>query len=236
MEHRHTRRIRIAIVDIHPIFRDAVKRLLEAEADFDVIAEGSSTGEALRIANVERPDVLLLDVAPPKVDGLAVLASLPHGGTRVILLTAEIGEDDIVRAVQLGARGVVLKGSSAHFLIEGIRAVMAGRYVIGSDVLDDLARALSTMRVRAIPPFGLTPREFEIAMAVVAGASNRHVAQALSISVQTVKHHLTNIFEKTGVSTRLELMVFAVNHELLNPAARRLADQPDHNAAKEVSQ
>ncbi len=236
MEHRHRRRIRIAIVDIHPIFRDAVRQLFEAEEDFDVVAEGSSTDEALRIASVERPDVLLLDVAPPKVDGLAVLARYPRAATRVILLTAEIGEDDIVRALQLGARGVVLKGSSARFLIEGIRAVMAGRCVIGSDVIEDLAHALSATQAKAVPPYGLTPREFEILTAVVAGASNRRAAGALSISVQTVKHHLTNIFEKTGVSTRLELMVFALNHELLNPRARRLPDQPGQNGAKGVSQ
>jgi two-component system, NarL family, nitrate/nitrite response regulator NarL len=233
MEQRHPKpRIRIAIVDIHPIFRDALKHLFELEPDFDVVGEGTSTVDALRIASVTRPDVLLLDVAPPKVDGLAVLARFPHGATRVILLAAAIVEDDIVRALQLGARGVVLKGSATRFLIDGIRAVMNERYVIGSDVLDDLAHALATTRTPVAPPFRLTRREFEISMAVAAGATNREVAHNLSISVQTVKHHLTNIFEKTGVSTRLELMVFAVNHDFITRGGRR---PPRSGHAKEVS-
>ncbi len=229
--HRRTR-IRIALVDIHPIFRDALRQVLAGEADFDVIAEGASTADALRVASVERPDVLLLDVAPPKVDGLAVLARLPHAATRVILLTAGIDDDDIVRAFQCGARGVVLKESSTRFLIDGIRAVMEGRYVIGSDVIEDLARALSATQAKVVPPCGLTPREFEISIAVAAGARNRQVAEALSISVQTVKHHLTSIFEKTGVSTRLELMVFAVHYELVAQGGRRL---PHHSTPKGVS-
>jgi two-component system nitrate/nitrite response regulator NarL len=233
MEQRHRMsRIRIAIVDIHPIFRDALKRLFDLEPDFDVVGEGASTVDALRIASAARPDVLLLDVAPPKVDGLAVLARLPNATTRVILLTAAIVEDDIVRALQLGARGVVLKGSTTRCLIDGIRAVTHGRYVVGGGVIDDLAHALSTTRSRVGSPFGLTPREFEISMAVAAGAPNREVAQNLSISVQTVKHHLTNIFEKTGVSTRLELMVFAVNHDFITRGGRR---PPLSGHAKEVS-
>lgn len=233
MEQRHRMpRIRIAIVDIHPIFRDALKRLFDLEPDFDVVGEGATTVDALRIASATQPDVLLLDVAPPKVDGLAVLARFPNATTRVILLTAAIVEDDIVRALQLGARGVVLKGSTTRFLIDGIRAVRHGRYVVGSDVIDDLAHALSTTRPQVGSPFGLTPREFEISMAVAAGAPNREVAQNLSISIQTVKHHLTNIFEKTGVSTRLELMVFAVSHDFITRGGRR---PPLSRHSKEVS-
>jgi len=230
MEQRHrTPRIRIAIVDRHPIFRDALKRLFELEPDFNVVGEGASTVDALRIVSATRPDVLLLDVAPPKVDGLAVLARFPQATTRVILLAAAIGEDDVVRALQLGARGVILKGSTTRFLIDGIRAVRDGRYVVGSDVIENLAHVLSTTRAQVRTPFGLTPREFEISVTVAAGATNREVAQNLSISIQTVKHHLTNIFEKTRVSTRLELMVFAINHDFISG---RRSPVPEH--AKEA--
>jgi len=207
-------RIRIAIVDDHPIFREGLKHLLETHAEFEVVGEGVDGEEALRVVRLMRPDVLLLDLAMLRRDGVDTLSDLPPDATRVILLTAAMDAEHVLRAVQLGARGVVSKESPTQFLIDGIRRVMEGKYVIGSDVVDDFAQVLSRLTAAPLRPYGLTARELEIATAVANGECNREVAQRLSISPQTVKGHLTRIFDKTGVSTRLELALFAIDHGL----------------------
>ena len=207
-------RIRVALIDDHPIFGEGLKRLLEAHPELEVVGEGVDGEEALRIVREMHPDVLLLDFAMPGRDGVDTLSDLPPGAARVILLTAAIGAEDILLAVQRGARGVVSKESPAQFLIDGIHRVMEGKYVIGSAVFDDFAEVLSHLAAAPPRPYGLTPRELEIATAVADGEGNREVARRLSISPQTVKHHLTRIFDKTGVSTRLELALFVIEHGL----------------------
>jgi DNA-binding NarL/FixJ family response regulator len=217
---REESRIRVAIVDDHPIFRDGLRHLLESHARFEVVSEGADGMDAQRIVRDCCPDVLLLDFAMPNLNGLDALATLSPEAARVIVLTAAIDAEDVLRAVQLGARGVVLKESASRFLIDGIIRVMEGKYVIGSDVVGDLAHALSRLSRPRSRPFGLTPRELEIAVAVADGVANRDVAQRLGISLQTVKHHLTNIFVKTGVSTRLELALFAIDQGLVKRSSR----------------
>jgi two-component system, NarL family, nitrate/nitrite response regulator NarL len=207
-------RIRVAIVVDHPIFREGLKHLLETYAEFEVVGEGVDGEEALRVVRLTRPDVLLLDLAMLRRDGVDTLSDFPPDATRVILLTAAMDAEHVLLAVQLGARGVVSKESPTQFLIDGIRSVMEGKYVIGSDVVDDFAQVLSRLTAVPLRPYGLTPRELEIATAVANGECNREVAQRLSISPQTVKGHLTRIFDKTGVSTRLELALFAIDHGL----------------------
>ena len=138
------------------------------------------------------------------------------------MLTAAIERAQIVEALQLGARGIVLKESATQLLLKSIRSVMAGQYWVGNESVSDL---VTTLRDLMVPPreearkktFGLTPRELEIISAIVAGYTNKDIAEKFSISEQTVKHHLTNIFDKLGVSNRLELALFAVNHHLFVP-------------------
>jgi len=157
----------------------------------------------------------------PRVPGLEALAELARSSTpvRTVLLTAAIERAQIVEALQLGARGIVLKESATQLLLKSIRSVMAGQYWVGHESVSDLVATLRDLMAPAAgeerkKTFGLTPRELEIVSTIVAGYTNKDIAQKFSISEQTVKHHLTNIFDKLGVSNRLELALFAVNHHL----------------------
>jgi two-component system, NarL family, nitrate/nitrite response regulator NarL len=214
--------IRLVIADDHPIFRDGLRRLLEAEPDLKVIGEARDGAEAVKLARQLKPDIMLLDLAMPKHPGLEALRELSNGGAnsvRVILLTAAAEKKEIVEALQLGARGVVLKDSATQLLLKAIHTVMAGEYWVGRESVSNLVQYLRTL-VQASgedakqKKFGLTPRELEIVSAVVAGFANKEIAEYFKISEDTVKHHLSNIFDKLGVSTRLELALFAVNQSL----------------------
>ncbi len=208
--------VRIAIADDHPIFRDGLRRLLESESGFTVVAEAADGLEAIRMTQDVGPDVLLLDVAMPRMGGVEALTGLQSTATRVVLLTAGIDPGDLLRAIQLGARGVVLKESVTRQLIDGIYRVMDGKYLIGSGIADDLAHAVRQVETPATRKYGLTARELEIVASIVAGASNRDIADRLGISLQTVKHHLTNVFDKTGASSRLELALLALRQGLVD--------------------
>jgi len=214
--------IRIVIADDHPIFRDGLRRLLESESDMKVVGEACDGHEAVKLATEIKPDILLLDLAMPHHTGLDALRDLNASGggaVRIILLTAAVEKKQMVEALQLGARGVVLKDSATQLLLKSIHAVMAGEYWVGRDSVSNLVQYLrnlmqSTNEETKQRKFGLTPRELEIVSAVVAGYANREIAEYFKISEDTVKHHLSNIFDKLGVSTRLELALFAVNQGL----------------------
>lgn len=214
--------VRILVADDHPIFRDGLRKLLEAEKDFQVIGEASDGGEAIEMAERLKPDVLLLDLAMPRVPGLEAVRKLRDSveAIRVIVLTAAIDREQIVDALHHGVRGVVLKESATQLLLKSIRCVMDGQYWVGRESVSDLVRIIRDLT--AIPEQGtrkrsynLTPRELDIISAIVDGYTNKDIAEKFSIAEQTVKHHLGNIFDKLGVSNRLELALFAVNHQLL---------------------
>jgi two-component system nitrate/nitrite response regulator NarL len=225
MDNKTSAAIRIVIADDHPIFRDGLKRLLEAERELKVIGEACDGVEAVKLARQFKPEVLLLDLAMPRRPGLEALREMSSDSSsvRVILLTAAVERQQIVEALQLGARGVVLKDSATQILLKSIRAVMSGEYWVGRESVSNLVQYLRTLIDSANTPaqkkkYGLTPRELEIISAVVAGYANKEIAQHFKISEDTVKHHLSNIFDKLGVSTRLELALFAVNQSLpFNP-------------------
>jgi DNA-binding NarL/FixJ family response regulator len=156
----------------------------------------------------------------PVTTGLEALRELStmNAPTRTLLIATEVGDSDVVEALQLGARGVVMKQSASELMFKSIRTVMAGQYWVGRECMGDI---IESMRRRAEPgpqasrpSFGLTMRELEIVSTVVAGYPNADIAQKFAISVKTVKHHLTNIFQKLGVANRLEMALFAVHHRL----------------------
>jgi two-component system, NarL family, nitrate/nitrite response regulator NarL len=216
-----TKSIRILIADDHAIFRDGLRRLLESEAGLEVVGEAVNGDEVVTLARQLKPDIILLDLAMPARSGLEALRLLsePPNTTRVILLTALIEREQIVEALQLGARGIVLKESATQILLKSIRHVMEGEIWVGRESVQDLLKLLSDLQEPMSAPrrkekFGLTPRELEIVSAIVKGSSNKAIAGQFAISEQTVKNHLSSIFDKMGVSNRLELALKAVKYQL----------------------
>jgi len=222
MDNTRSQSISILIADDHPIFRDGLRRLLESERGFRVVGEACDGVEAVDFVRRLKPEILLLDLAMPRRHGLEALREISNshaGPVRVILLTAAAEREQIVEALQLGARGVVLKDCGTEILMRSIRSVLAGEYWVGREPVSNLMQYLrglmdSSTKISRQKRFGLTPRELDIVSAVVAGFANKEIAEHFKISEDTVKHHLSNIFDKTGVSTRLELALFAVNQAL----------------------
>jgi two-component system, NarL family, nitrate/nitrite response regulator NarL len=211
---------RVLIADDHPIFRAGLRRLLETQDDFDVVGEACDGNEAVALARSLGPDLLLLDLAMPRANGIDVLRSLAAERiqTRTILLAASIDAPDRTIALRLGAAGMLLKTSATELLFRCVRAVMAGEYWVERDTVESLIEAFARLEASgaepARRPFGLTPREMEVVAQIASGASNKDIALQLGLSEETVKHHVTKIFEKTGQSSRVELALFAAHHGL----------------------
>jgi two-component system nitrate/nitrite response regulator NarL len=213
--------IRIVIADDHPVVRIGVKNMLQSDAGLDVIGEASDGDEAITGTLELLPDILLLDLQMPRLPGLEAMRAIMSGSpsVKILLLTSTITTQQIIEALQIGARGIVLKDALADHLTTAIRAVSSGDYWIGGKRVVNLVGALHELMQQAAVPerktYGLTPRELEVVGCIVEGCSNRDIAKQFSISEETVKRHLSNIFDKTGVSTRLELALFAIAHQLV---------------------
>jgi two-component system, NarL family, nitrate/nitrite response regulator NarL len=218
-----TQQVRLVVADDHPIIRDGLRRLLEEEPDYKVVGEAQDGAEAIELVRQLKPDILLLDLLMPKLQGMEALRELSVRGAsapvRIIVLTAAIETSQIVEALQLGARGIVLKDAATELLVKAVRTVHAGDHWVQRAKVSNLVQHLQTLTQAAQDEtkgntFGLTPRELEVVSTVVAGFQNKEIAAYWEMAEDTVKHHLGNIFDKLGVSTRLELALFAVNHRL----------------------
>ena len=215
-----TTKIRVLIADDQTISRCGLRKLLETQSDFDIVGEATDAAEAVRRTHDLKPDVLLVALSTHDWSGLDVLSELTGSTVRTILLTTAIDTADTVKFLHVGARGVVLKDSPMHLLFKSIRCVFRGEIWLGRDAMLDVVQALSALNhQRAEAPSScLTAREKDVLTLVVSGNTNKDTARKLSISEDTVKHHLTSIFDKTGASNRLELALFAIHHHFVgNP-------------------
>jgi len=208
-------RIRLLIADDHQLFRESLRRLLETDPQIDVVGEAPNGREAIRLAVTLQPDILLLDLNMPEMPGLAVLRELSRKpiGVRTLLLVADADDSDIVDALELGACGVLMKHSATELLFRSLRAVMAGECWVGRDRVGHLVDKIRDRAVpetaRRAPASTFTPRQLDILSAVLSGATTRDISRQLSIRPTTVKYHLSHLFDKAGVSNRLELALFA---------------------------
>jgi two-component system nitrate/nitrite response regulator NarL len=214
--------IRIVVADDHPVVRFGVRNMLLNEPGFDVVGEAGDGDDAITQTLELEPDILLLDLLMPRLPGLEAMRAIMTKSPRVkiVLLTGTITPQQIIEALQIGARGIVLKDSVAGDLSQALRAVLGGDYWIGGERVANLVKALQQLMAQAaaVPDrktYGLTPRELEVVTCIVEGCSNRDIAKQFTISEETVKRHLSNVFDKTGVSTRLELALFTIAHKLV---------------------
>jgi two-component system, NarL family, nitrate/nitrite response regulator NarL len=213
--------IRILLADDHPVVRIGVRNMLKAEGNFEVVGEASDGDEAITQTLELLPDILLLDLYMPRLPGLEAMRAIMSGSPRVkiLLLTSTITTQQVIEALQIGARGIVTKDALIDQLTGAIASVMNGDYWINGRRVVNLVGALHELMQQAAVPerktYGLTPRELEVVGCIVEGCSNRDIAKQFTISEETVKRHLSNIFDKTGVSTRLELALFAIAHQLI---------------------
>jgi DNA-binding NarL/FixJ family response regulator len=220
---RRKRKIRIVIADDHPIVRDGLKKLLTLEDDLEVVGEAGDGREVIERVQELEPDVLLLDLRMPNLDGLQALQALQQSNknTRVIVLTASEDKNEFVQAMKLGCSGIVLKQTAPDLIVKSIRKVNAGEIWLDSHTTAAVMRQFSAPGDISTMPNGkprerspLSQREREIVALVAQGYKNKEMAEKMFISEQTVKNHLHNIFDKLGVSDRLELALYAIHKGL----------------------
>ena len=218
--------VRILLADDHPIVRDGLKKLLQLEEDFEVVGEAGDGREVLEKCHELDPDVLLLDLRMPNLDGLSALQALQQTNkrTRVIILTASEDKNEFVQAMKLGCSGIVLKQTAPDLIVKSIRKVNSGEIWLDSLTTAAVMRQFSTGLESAGGGGGkgrerspLSAREREIVALVAQGYKNKEMAEKMFISEQTVKNHLHNIFDKLGVSDRLELALYAIHKGLHLP-------------------
>jgi two-component system, NarL family, nitrate/nitrite response regulator NarL len=226
----------IVVADDEWMFRASLRQLLTAPPStvkdvygvdigggFKVIGEAGSGQDTVAIVESASPDLLLLDLDMPRMAGLDVMRALQRvrRTVRTIVLAGEIRKAALFSVVQLGARGVVLKDAPTELLFEAIMCVMAGRRWLDQALVADLMEMVATLPGPSSPaadrqPFSLTRREREVLALVVAGYANKEIARACGVSEETIKHHLTRMFDKVGASNRLELAMLATESGLLD--------------------
>jgi two-component system nitrate/nitrite response regulator NarL len=231
-----SRPARVVVADDEALFRASLRQLLavppnvlndvygvDVGAGFEVVGEAGSGAETVQIVRSVNPDLLLLDLQMPCMSGLEALCDLAAGRATppTILLAGDIERTHLLNAVRLGVRGLVLKASATEWLFEAIMCVLAGQYWLGPSLVTDLmesVRPLIQPAPAAVPGGApLTRREREVIARVVAGCANKDIAREFSVCEETVKHHLTRIFDKVGAANRVELAMLARTYGLVDP-------------------
>jgi len=245
---------RVVLADNHSIFRASLRQLLsvppktikdvysvDVGTGFQVVGEAGTGEETVRIVESVEPDLLLFDPSMPRKSGLEALGELQchNGRMRAILLAATIDKPQLLTAVQLGVRGVILKDSTTEVLFDAIVSVLAGQYFLGRALLTDFIETVrplidSSRAQGGKLAFGLTPREREVLTLVSAGCANKEIARQCGVSEETVKHHLTRIFGKLGASNRTELAMLAARNGLDTTPGRSPAPGPVPGPASTV--
>jgi DNA-binding NarL/FixJ family response regulator len=227
--------VRVVIADDESMFRASLRQLLGAPpsvihdvysidvgAGFDVVGEAGSGQDTIAAVRSTSPDLLMLDLNMPRLSGLAALRELDahRDGMRTVVLSGEISRAQLQTAIELGVRGIVRKDETTELLFEAIMCVMAGRHWLGQSLVADLmelVRSGVTAGSRAPrQPFGLTRREREVLSLVAAGYGNREIAETCAVSEETIKHHLTRMFDKVGATNRIELARVATQAGLIS--------------------
>ena len=212
------KRIRLVLVDDHAIVLDGLEQLFRLEPEFEVVARCTTAETAVRAVEVYQPDVIVMDLAMPDLDGLWVLGRLAELNlpTRAVMLTAHVDEAKLVEAIRLGVYGVVLKEMAPKMLMECVRKVAVGEKWFEQQAV---ARAMERMNKRDTELDRLkrllTPRELELVALAAEGLRNKEIAERLSITEGTVKIHLHNVYEKLGVTGRPQLILYATRQGLM---------------------
>jgi DNA-binding NarL/FixJ family response regulator len=215
--------IKVLIADSHPLVRVGVRDVLQATPKMRVVGEVEDGDETITETLDLLPDIVLLDLTLPRLPGLEAMRAIMSGWPqiKILLLNRQIRAQHIIEALQIGAQGIVLHERLTTDLGTAIACVSAGGYWLGEEKVEGLVTALHQLvREQASPEqkhYGLTRREVEVLHRIVDGCSNRDIAGQFGLSEETVKRHLSNIFDKVGVSTRLELALFALANHLVAP-------------------
>ena len=209
------------MADDHPLLRDGIVQLLQAEADFEVVGQAADGEEAVRLANEKSPHVVLMDIEMPKIDGLEatkqIKATLPE--TSVLVLTIHDDEEYIAALLDAGAAGYLLKTTYGKELVQAIRAVRLGEFILDTQIGPKVFRAFALRSNKPVPlnvGEKLSAREMEVLRLAARGMSNSKMAEALYISPRTVKGHLSEIFGKLGVGSRMEAITVCLRAGILS--------------------
>jgi DNA-binding NarL/FixJ family response regulator len=210
--------IRVALVDDQALFRAGIRMLVDSQPDLEVVGEASDGSEGIAVVRATRPDVVLMDIRMPVMDGLAATAELLRDAAppRVVMLTTFDLDEAAARAIRGGASGFLLKDADPEFLLAAIRTVHSGSSVIAASATRDLFAHFADAAPRAVPEeyAALTDREREIFALAARGLSNAEIAAREFLSEATVKTHISRILTKLGLRDRVQLVVFAFEHGL----------------------
>ncbi|MBT3029477.1 MAG: two-component system response regulator NarL [Candidatus Thiodiazotropha sp. (ex Lucina pensylvanica)] len=208
---------RIVVIDDHPLLRKGLQQLADLGPDIEIIGEADSGPEGIAMVNKLKPDLVLLDLNMPEMNGLEVLTQLKSSAStsRVVMLTVSNAEEDVVAALRSGADGYLLKDMKPTQLMQKLHEVAEGRVALSPNVAECLARAMQAEGARDTAPstLDLTDRECEILIHISEGESNKVIARTLSIAESTVKVHVKHLLKKLGLKTRVEAAVWAVTHK-----------------------